>query len=133
MRITPERLAEIEERERKATKGPWEVPSDGYRIFAGVGTSDLKQIGAVAWNQSGRTAQALANCEFMAKARADIPDLLADRKLLMRAIEKILANDEGLHSFEAHSEEQRSFQKGVRWAADILRAALDASPPNGKG
>lgn len=75
--MTPERLAEIEERAKAATLGPWvfvDVPGDG--AFSGcVVATDEDFVTVIAEHP-----ELDDRCEdflFIAEARADIPDLLA--------------------------------------------------------
>lgn len=86
--LTEIELQAIVAREKAATEGEWIVAPDGYRIFVGVNTPHLEQIGAVAWNARGRTPQAVANCAFLANSKQDIPRLLSDLSALRRVADK---------------------------------------------
>lgn len=81
MRITPERLAEIESREKAATPGPWsrEKPAkdaDGFATGVGVAATYGRQM---IYAPLGGTRPS-ADATFIASARTDIPDLIADLK-----------------------------------------------------
>lgn len=65
-------LTEIREREKLATKGPWEEDNnEGYGINQVIAGRNLIA------NVIGDSAEADANMHFIAHARADIPYLLS--------------------------------------------------------
>lgn len=66
--MTPERLAEIKARADAATKGPWKVAEQDLECWIAGPT--------VVQNQEGAFAR--PNAAFIAHAREDIPDLLAE-------------------------------------------------------
>ena len=92
--MTPQRLAEIEARAKAATEGPWHCwngwPVEpqaceriGPKIAGGVkGNPDI-------FGQK-------EDFEFIAHARQDIPDLLADRQKLIERIRELEAHVEEL-------------------------------------
>ena len=89
--LAPERLREIEEREQKATKGPWVVKEyDGGHKGVNVKTDphDLaswpQTIFAphVQYDGFGSGGAVITDADFIAHARKDIPDLLAEVKRL---------------------------------------------------
>ncbi len=81
MTITGKRLAEIREREGKATPGEMEVLGDGRQVY-------LRSCGMIAdcgtqWADDGDDEggerdwnRGIVNAQFYAHARADVPDLL---------------------------------------------------------
>lgn len=83
--MTPERIEEIRKREEKATPGPWCAdtgsPEDCV-VFAGDGKF-LGNVGSdhmVPVHPEGASIMFdvdINNCDFIAQARQDIPDLLA--------------------------------------------------------
>ena len=96
-------LKEIRKREKKASKGPWNVEavSDAVRVIIGQGRSKIilfrgnpKQISE---------QQTVDNCSFVAHARTDIPKLL---ELIDRAREII-----GYYYAKTESEEAWRFLK----------------------
>jgi hypothetical protein len=92
-RLSDERLAEIEKRCAAATPGPWEWPADHCDRFTVVAWSDGPRWGTprdVTVQPEGRTyAQAEADAAFVARARTDVPDLVAEVRRL-RAVEREL-------------------------------------------
>lgn len=75
MTLTPERIAEIEARVNAATEGPWEVDFTYVKNIDGVRIID----------PYGCFPQEV---EFIAHARQDIPDLLAEVMRCWAEIEK---------------------------------------------
>jgi len=98
MKLSEERLEEIEERCGKATEGPWAKYGIG-----GITSEEWD----VAWEGRGLcprcggevTQQPFVNpddAEFCANARTDIPDLLSDRVELGEEIASLKAESERL-------------------------------------
>lgn len=85
--ITPERLAEIREREQAATPGPWRthdgfVPAGGYvaTVLSGEGNATEPRAWLPTFSNDTGSPMARnveADAEFMAHAREDVPALLA--------------------------------------------------------
>jgi hypothetical protein len=86
--LTPEQLAEIRERERKATPGPWSTGPSFFVWRRFVDTQDRKvsrpicECGAAAGNNG-------EDADFIARARTDIPALLQHIEEQQREIEKL--------------------------------------------
>ncbi|MFI7096787.1 hypothetical protein [Streptomyces lydicus] len=83
--LTPEHLAEIREREQAATKGPWGTYYDGkgtYTIQSGCRVSldaGFTSDGDIATLHGEHgDGQTYVNADFMARAREDVRDLLAE-------------------------------------------------------
>nr|WSX25508.1 hypothetical protein OG690_38135 [Streptomyces tubercidicus] len=83
--LTPERLTEIREREQEATKGPWGTYYDGkgtYTVQSGCRVSlatGFTSDGDIATlNGEHGDGQTYANADFIARAREDVHDLLAE-------------------------------------------------------
>ena len=72
--MTPERLAEIEARAEAATEGPWEAWDRGIGFEVHVNAECL--------NSEFRETFRQADAEFIAAARTDVPDLLAEVRRL---------------------------------------------------
>lgn len=70
--LTPERLAEIREREQAATPGPWTAHEEWPGSVFHGGDTNLLPIART----TGRMAE--ANERFIAHAREDVPALLAE-------------------------------------------------------
>jgi hypothetical protein len=97
--IDEKRLAEIEERADAATKGPWEmIPDTMFRDNA-LRPSTIKALGrevfvaktlSILSNGRGRM---LGDAAFIAAARSDVPDLVAEVRRL-RAWLKWMAYNE---------------------------------------
>jgi DNA repair exonuclease SbcCD ATPase subunit len=88
-----DRLAEIQEREKKATKGPWEVApcssndevmnvvAEYKRVEGGASANWIAELDAALDFDSdveGLLEQLQANAQFIAHAREDIPYLVAE-------------------------------------------------------
>lgn len=72
--MTPERLADIEARDKAATEGPWVGRHGDVWIEGGLTNRD--QIARV--SLAGKDSDTFwANVDFIAHARQDIPDLIA--------------------------------------------------------
>lgn len=91
--MTPQRLAEIEERVKAATEGPWVAEElDGY-ITGHVTSKHKNWAGNRAPHQrrdSITDCDAMTNTDaaFIAHARQDIPDLLVYVQWLKEELEK---------------------------------------------
>lgn len=70
-------LAEIKAREQAATKGPWFYSLNGY-IIPNDGGEPVAFVG-------GSGDQAILDCKFISRARADIPALIAEVERLTEA------------------------------------------------
>ena len=76
--MSNKRLQEITARERKATKRPWtrhdnEYP---YYVWASYGQRKGRYIASCWTDDADETS--VANADFIANSRQDIPDLLAE-------------------------------------------------------
>lgn len=110
-------LAAIRERERKATKGPWklrgrdplvetaEVAAEGY-----VGAR-LPSVIASLYMSVGKHEREVANADFIAHARTDVP-------LLLAAIEAVLKKADDWEGTRV----ERLVTRG--YAAECFRAAI---------
>lgn len=80
--LSEKRLAEIEARAKAATAGPWETDEGGCCVYeVGFGTREDTLTGPVA--QVVISADGTyADAAFIAHARADVPDLLAEIRRL---------------------------------------------------
>jgi len=84
--LTPERLAEIRERAEKASRGPWYhlCEAGGGRTTGAIGQEDRtladKEIDGHVWQIGGGLATAvyIADGDFIAHSREDVPALLDD-------------------------------------------------------
>ena len=88
--MTPERIAEIKAREGKATPGPWVVDKyangvdlgykpDHERTWGyGCGNGFVCDLNDGEYHEYCSQDEQRANAEFIAAARQDIPDLLAE-------------------------------------------------------
>lgn len=128
MVVTPERLAEIRERVAKATAGPWETT--GYVEDTDVACVIDRDCDTLA-ECPGAFAECDENAAFIAAARQDVPDLLAEvGRLSMdtrhlaewcKALEELVAS-----LFRDVIEDD---EEGDRLRTEIgrLRAALEAA------
>ncbi len=95
--MTPERLAEIKARCEAATDGPWldrgnclEGQIEGYHLdFAQITTVGFDSEIALISSDQLATEQQVANGDFIAHARQDLPDCMAEIERL-QGIEKAL-------------------------------------------
>jgi len=91
------RLDEIEERERKADKGPWSVQpsnSDAYSCFVESGTpgrDDERAIMSLCGKTQETHLQSWENGRFIASSRSDVPWLLALARRQESEIERLRA------------------------------------------
>lgn len=136
--MTPERIAEIEERCEKATKGPWEAREefDGYPTYTRVGALQGAYCRTLARTQAlyGRshvpTSECEANADFIAHTREDIPYLLAEVK---RQAEEIASVEESAECMEREitalqNQRNRQAQKIIAQTKEIAalqECALD--------
>ncbi|WP_331756710.1 hypothetical protein [Streptomyces decoyicus] len=80
--LTPDRLAEIREREQDATKGPWGTHYDGQGTY--TVQSGCRLSLATGFTSDGDIAtlhgngQTFLDATFIARARRDVPALLAE-------------------------------------------------------
>jgi hypothetical protein len=104
-RLTPARLAEIRQRAAHATEGPWAIWRDldhqGF-ITVGDATGVIPEGAAYTEGPSNPTAHVYIeeDAEFIAAARADVPDLLAEIERLTAehaAFEQRLADVQAEH------------------------------------
>jgi len=92
--MTDEQLSEIEAREQAATLGPWQyggVPYDRYEDPFIFGPNDEYVAQTTCDMQSGSQKHNInEDTIFIAHARQDIPDLLAEVRRLKDALAKAL-------------------------------------------
>ncbi|MET8694792.1 hypothetical protein ABZV65_19865 [Streptomyces bauhiniae] len=99
--MTPERLAEIAARANAATRGPW--CTDDWEIYHG-----LEYVpGMSLWigetcTGTGTPERDRANATFMAAARTDVPDLLADNDRLRARVAELESQREADHATWRH-------------------------------
>jgi hypothetical protein len=82
MTLTPERLAKIRTREQSATEGPWRVEDDHVNLLRCV-VSDNHELDVSLGYVGNRTED---DAVFVAHARQDVPDLLAEVDRLRNAL-----------------------------------------------
>ena len=81
--MTPERLAEIEARAEAATEGPWHAWGRGIGFELHLGAAaKCGQIRCEDVNGEFRETFKRADAAFIAAARTDVPDLLAEVRRL---------------------------------------------------
>jgi hypothetical protein len=90
--VTPEQLAEIEDRARSATPGPW---ASGHKSWAGenaVLSIILNGLPvAICGEETANTEHpASADAEFIAHARQDVPALVAEVRRLQDELDNYL-------------------------------------------
>jgi hypothetical protein len=98
--MTDAELDAVEARANAATKGPWRVDEMDMYIFGGDGhmvasncpTEDRWQVrGAGAEGSGQRPAGSQdANAEFIAKAREDVPALVAELRIAMAKLQALV-------------------------------------------
>ena len=125
-----DRLDEIRDRADNATEGPWrsrevddfhdEMP-DAIEVL-GPGPSTVTMVSTRDWD-SDDDPEMIANAEFIAHARTDVPALVA----ALRGVKKLLAeyekdDQDHLRNFGQH-------HPYAGWAADHLRVALGEAQP----
>lgn len=99
------RLQEIEEREKKATKGPWHVSG---RVRHHIKNIDNWYI--LEGKQLDGGFRQVADADFIATARADIPYLLARLRDAEEVIDMILS--EGAYSDQEYC---KAFDYAEKW------------------
>lgn len=127
--LSPERRQAIQERAEKATEGPW---VQDVLLVRDDENGVLRTIAhCTRWyNAQPRPEEAEANAEFIAHARQDIPDLLAEVSRLTAALEErdktIEQLVEQLHAGLADYADAKSAL--AQQAEDVtrLKAALEA-------
>lgn len=87
--IDEKRLAEIREREAKATKGPWLWDGDVTSYDEENDAPWLVSEGEKQILTGGIKATSKADVDFIAHARTDIPFLLAQLEAARREVEKL--------------------------------------------
>ncbi len=81
--LTQERLTEIEARYKAATDGPWIMDAGGH-------INDKTETRNLANTNSYRDTNYLSNAAFIAHARQDLPDCLAEIKRLRADMAEIV-------------------------------------------
>lgn len=119
--ITPERLAEIREREQAATAGPWGTCYDGkgtYAIQSGcrlsLATGFTSDGDIATLHGEHGDGQTYANADFMARAREDVRDLLAE-------LDRVRAERDDLKNWHDN------YVKGTKFAGREIRKRLVAA------
>jgi hypothetical protein len=95
--MTPERLAEIEARANRALPGPWTARRD-YVDDLHFGSVKCTILDAPARNLFAVAGMAMADAEFIAHARTDVEDLLAELNVARTALDQIRAEAEQARS-----------------------------------
>jgi hypothetical protein len=97
-RLTDEQLAEIRERAEAATAGPWYCGTEYEQSKRGNYVASKATGGIVAAEQDGTDCELETHdAEFIAHAREDVPDLLAEIERLRDALEDIADTGESYH------------------------------------
>uniref|UniRef100_UPI0030E17EA2 hypothetical protein n=1 Tax=Streptomyces tubercidicus TaxID=47759 RepID=UPI0030E17EA2 len=116
--LTPERLAEIREREQDATKGPWATSRDlkgTYTVQSGPRLSLLTGFtsdGDIATLRGEHgDGQTYANADFIARAREDVRDLLAE-------VDRLRAENDRMTNWHDN------YAKGTKFAGREIRERL---------
>jgi hypothetical protein len=120
--ISPDRLAEIRDRAQAATPGPWRthdtyVHDGGYcmTVLSGDGNSTEPRAWLPTFSNATGSPMARnveADAEFMAAARQDVPELLAEVDRLTAELAKAQAA-----TFPPNEDGQR-FEPGKRYITD---------------
>lgn len=138
MALTPEQLAEIRARVEAATPGPWEWEmADQQGSLLGLGTKGAALMegavlgcerceacmetppGELGENSTRRCCWPRpADAEFIAHARQDVPDLLADREDLQRQLAEVTARAERTEAKLA----------SLQQAIESIKARAEATP-----
>ncbi len=79
--MKPERLAAIKARYEAATEGEWEVAPDGYTIWVDGDRCYIAQVHPF-------DPRKVENVSFIAHARTDIPNLVAEIERLRSQLER---------------------------------------------
>ena len=107
--MTDERLAEIKARADAATPGPWERNNLAGRpereVFAG--DELIGDFGVGGWEDDEGADRVEINAEFIAHARQDIPDLLAEVERLREHVATLE------HAYKDSRERIREMEQGV--------------------
>ena len=151
-----ERLAEIEARANAATPGPWTPLDDGFYGYVCVGVRDAEpgkwsQIKGKAFDavicggepNEGRMAEDDPDTRFIAHARGDVPDLIAEVRRLRAELDGM--NLEAcIEAFRRSPEYMAILQRRTEQimgglhdceslnclnSADCRRARAEATPP----
>lgn len=111
-----DRLDEIEARANAATDGPWEKRTvRGWEMVVSYSTDAMIQLVA----EFRHEERDLADAEFIAAARADVP-------VLVRALQAVLDVCEGLEESHRANPDQ-PFEYGLEEAAHQVRNAIEAA------
>lgn len=88
------RLKEIEERAERATPGPWKWGGSPRAQFGAANELTVRSAGEFPHGKwiadVGRIQEREANAEFIAHARTDVPDLLAEVRRLNTAFSRLV-------------------------------------------
>lgn len=96
MKVGAQRLKEIQERVKVASRGPWKdtgPDAEGNFYVRDAGSADVALLMVPASRLRFRTPQDAADARFVANAREDVPDLATDleevRELVADALQAI--------------------------------------------
>ncbi len=121
-------LIAIEARAQAATQGPWEVESRGMvvDIIAPREISKRPWIASIPTNRDGSIdPEANEKADFIAHARQDVPDLIAEVQRLREAIEGACA---ALRSPVMWSNPEKYLKTGVPQIEKTLYGKLEPTP-----
>lgn len=104
-------LAEIKAREQAATKGPWFYSLNGY-IIPNDGGEPVAFVG-------GSGDQAILDCKFISRVRADIPALIDEVERLQNEVwKKELAFGQLTHYNAAKDQQIATLKRALELACD---------------
>jgi hypothetical protein len=106
-RLTNEQLTEIRKRAEAATAGPWTIEKESYVCNAGFWVTDTVIMPDITSNIFEET-----DAEFIAHAREDVPDLLAEIERLRADQGRIIAE---LKKADIFSEELERKYFAAKW------------------
>src|SRR5262245_10223895 len=137
MALTPEQRDEIRAREQDVSPGPWTVAERIDRLNGGttlpILSGEMGHIAVIEYDSGGFQwphAQARADAEFIAHARQDVPDLLAE---VDRLTAELSDQDDDLAKTRTAYREIRTERTALRAELALTRqrneAALAEHPP----
>ncbi|MBY0430270.1 MAG: hypothetical protein K2Q10_03660 [Rhodospirillales bacterium] len=116
-RLTAEELAEMQARAEKATPGPWEVLMDPAIDTAWLNAATVDDDRAIALFDYRDGERNLANAIFSARARTDLPRLVAEIRSLRERVQALLqANSKEV---DRRSQAQRERDEALTRLAEL--------------